>query len=76
MTADGTPTPPVGEELHIPRPSILPLLIAASLTLFLLGLTKSVFVWGAGAILLVAFIARWIADARREHQSLPAHPEQ
>ena len=73
MSTDGKQTPPAGEELHMPAPSVLPLLVAASLTLLLLGLTVSVFVWGAAAILLVAFIVRWIADARREHQSLPAH---
>ena len=75
MSTNGRQTPPVGEELHVPAPSILPLLTAAALTLFLLGLTKSVFVSGAGAVLLVALIARWIADSRREHQSLPAHHE-
>lgn len=75
MSTDGKRTPPVGEELHMPAPSRLPLLVTGALTLLLLGLTVSVFVWGAAAILLLAFIGRWIVSARREHQALPAHHE-
>ena len=73
MSVDHDDTPPAGEELHVPESSILPVLIAAALTVFLLGLTKSVFVWGLAAVVLVALIVRWIAGARREHRSLPAH---
>lgn len=73
MSTNGDQTPPAGEELHIPRPSILPLLVTASLTLLLLGLTKSIFVVVAAVILLVSFIALWIADSVRVHRSLPAH---
>ena len=75
MSVDHDHTPPVGEELHVPESSILPVLIAAALTLFLLGLTKSVFVWGFATIVLVALIGRWVAGAVREHRSLPAHHE-
>lgn len=75
MSTDGNRTPPVGEELHIPASSVLPVFVAASLTILLLGLTKSVFVVIAAVILLLAFIGRWIADARREHAALPAHHE-
>ena len=75
MSTNGKQAPPAGEELHMPAPSVLPLLVAVALTIFLLGLTKSVFVWAGGAILLVALIVRWIADSRREHQALPAHHE-
>ena len=73
MSIDGQRTPPVGEELHVPAPSVIPALVALALMIFLLGLTKSAFVTAFGAILLVALVARWIADVRRDHAELPAH---
>ncbi len=73
MSTNGDPTPPAGEELHMPGPSLLPLLVAAALTLLLLGLTTSIFVVAAAVILLVSFIVRWIRDSVHEHRSLPAH---
>ena len=66
---------PAGEQLHMPAPSVLPLLVTLALTLLLLGLTSSVFVVIAAVVLLLWFIGLWIAGARREHVSLPAHHE-
>lgn len=66
-------TPPAGEEIHMPGSSAQPLLLAVGITIFLLGLTKSVFLWGAGLLLVIVVIARWIADARRELAELPLH---
>jgi Flp pilus assembly protein TadB len=75
MSANGDQTPPAGEELHIPAPSALPLLVTGALTLLLLGLTKSLVVVGVAVILLVSFIVAWIRGSVREHRSLPAHHE-
>ena len=73
MTTNGDQTPPAGEELHIPAPSALPLLLTGALTLLLLGLTKSLVVVGFAVILLLSFIVAWVRGAVREHRSLPAH---
>ena len=70
------PVPPAGEDIHIPGPSIQPLLLAAGITTALLGVTISFFLLVAGAVLTLAVLVAWIRDARREFDELPAdhHP--
>ncbi len=66
------PIPPVGEEIHLPGPSLQPLLLAVGITLGLLGVTMGVYISIAGIILSVWVIVRWIADTRRDINALPA----
>ena len=63
--------PPVGEEIHLPGPTILPLLTAVGLTLLLIGFTTFIEFTVAGAVLTIACIARWAKDTRRETDELP-----
>ena len=63
--------PPTGEEIHLPGPSIQPLLLTIGITVALVGVTTSVVLVIAGAILAVAVIIRWVADTRREVSELP-----
>lgn len=63
--------PPVGEEIHLPGPTILPVLTAVGLTLFLIGFTTFIEFTVAGGVLTVWCIARWIKDTRREIDELP-----
>jgi tetrahydromethanopterin S-methyltransferase subunit C len=65
------PVPPVGEEIHLPGPSLQPLLLAVGITLSLLGVTLGRFVMVSGLILSVWVIIRWIADTRRDINALP-----
>jgi hypothetical protein len=63
--------PPVGEEIHMPAPSILPLLNAAALSLTIVSVTLSwVLVIVFGILFLITTI-RWIADTRRDIAELP-----
>jgi Flp pilus assembly protein TadB len=65
------PAPPAGEEIHLPGPSILPLMTAVAITLIVIGTTIT---WGlsiAGGILLVVCVVRWIRDTRRDIAALP-----
>jgi hypothetical protein len=64
-------TPPVGEELHLPGPSILPLLSAISITLIVIGTTITWLLSIVGLILFVVTTAIWIRDTRREIDQLP-----
>ncbi len=64
--------PPAGEEIHLPGPSLQPLLQTVGLTVALLGATTSILLVIAGALLSVAVIVRWIADTRRDVGELPA----
>jgi hypothetical protein len=63
--------PPVGEEIHLPGPSILPLLTAVGITLALIGVTTFIEFTIVGVILTVWCIVRWIKDTRREIDELP-----
>jgi hypothetical protein len=63
--------PPVGEEIHLPGPTILPLLTALGITLILVGVTTFIEFTIIGAILTVGCVARWIKDTRREIDELP-----
>jgi hypothetical protein len=63
--------PPVGEEIHLPGPTILPLLTAVGVTLTLIGITTFIELTVIGAILTVVCVARWIKDTRHEVDELP-----
>jgi hypothetical protein len=64
-------TPQVGEEIHLPGPSILPLLTAVGVTLLLVGITTFIELTVIGAILTIVCVVRWIKDTRREIDELP-----
>jgi hypothetical protein len=66
--------PPVGEEIHLPGPSILPLLTAVGITLALVGVTTIWEVSVVGAIMTIVCVLRWIGDTRREINELPLDP--
>ena len=63
--------PPVGEEIHLPGPTILPLLTAVGITLTLVGVTTFIEFTVVGALLTVGCAVRWIKDTRREVNELP-----
>jgi hypothetical protein len=65
------PVPPSGEQIHLPGGSVQPVLLAAGLTLSLLGVTLGNLVLFAGLVLSVWVIVRWIADTRRDMSHLP-----
>jgi hypothetical protein len=65
------PVPPAGEEIHLPGPSLLPLLTTVGITLAVVGITISLILTIAGSILTIVCVARWIADTRHEIDQLP-----
>ena len=69
----GPAVPPVGEEIHLPGPSVQPLLVAVGTTIALVGLTTTWIAVVAGCIVVVWTVARWIAGTRREMAELPLH---
>ena len=71
MSALDPKTPPVGEEIHLPGPSIIPLLTAVGVTLLLVGITTFIELTVIGGIITVACVARWIKDTVRETNELP-----
>jgi hypothetical protein len=63
--------PPVGEEIHLPGPTILPLLTAVGITLLLVGITTFIELTVAGGLLTIGCAVRWIKDTGREIDELP-----
>jgi hypothetical protein len=63
--------PPVGEEIHLPAPSILPLINAASLALVIVSITLSWYLVSFFGIVFLCTTIRWIADTRRDIAELP-----
>jgi hypothetical protein len=66
--------PPVGEEIHLPGPSNLPILTAAGITLALVGVTTFIEFTVVGVLLTIYCVIRWIGDTRREIDELPLDP--
>jgi type IV secretory pathway TrbD component len=63
--------PPAGEEIHMPAPSLLPLINAAGLALAIVSLTMSWWLVAFGLVIFLASTIRWIADTRRDISELP-----
>ena len=67
--AEGVPPPT--EQVHLPGPSYLPVIVAFATTIALAGVLLSWYVFGLGVIVLVIALARWIRDTREEIAELP-----
>jgi hypothetical protein len=63
--------PPVGEEIHLPGPSVLPVLTAVGITLAIVGITTFIEMTVIGVLITLYCIVRWIGDTRREIDELP-----
>lgn len=63
--------PPTGEEVHLPGPSILPLLTAVGITFVLIGITTYIELTVIGLVLTVVCVLRWVRDTRRDIDELP-----
>jgi hypothetical protein len=68
---DITGAPPVGEEVHMPAPSALPLINAAALAIAIVALTISWWVVAGAMIVFVATAVRWVRDVKRDITELP-----
>ena len=63
--------PPAGEEIHLPGPSILPLLTALGVTLALVGITTFIELTIIGGLITLYAVVRWIKETRSEIDELP-----
>ena len=71
MSIEEHDVPPPGEEIHLPGPSLLPLLSALAITAMVIGTTISWYLSIAGLILFVVTTVRWIRDTSRDIDELP-----
>jgi hypothetical protein len=63
--------PPVGEEIHLPGPSLLPILNALGITLTVVGITGGLPILIIGLVLFLWTTIKWIASTRRDISELP-----
>ena len=63
--------PPVGEEVHLPGPTVLPALTGLGITLTLVGVTTFIEMTIIGGILTIICVVLWIKDTRRDIDELP-----
>jgi hypothetical protein len=74
MSSIDPEVPPTGEEIHLPGPSVDPLLLTVGITVALLGVTTSLLIVAAGVLLSVWVTVRWIREARHDIDELPLEP--
>ena len=63
--------PPAGELIHLPNPSLLPLLNAIGLAVAIIGIPISLILVIPGLVLFAVTAAIWIRSARHEMDELP-----
>jgi len=62
---------PAGEQIHLPEPSILPVINAVGLSIAIIGIPISLVLVIPGLVVFLVTAAIWIRDARREFDALP-----
>jgi Cytochrome c oxidase subunit IV len=62
---------PAGEQVHMPAPSILPLINAAGLAFAIVSITLTWYLVAAGLIVFLVTAVSWIRHTRRDIASLP-----
>jgi cobalamin biosynthesis Mg chelatase CobN len=72
MAAHDPDAAPAGEELHLPDPSLIPILNAAGVALALVGLTITYYLTAVGGLLLLVTLVIWIRDVTHDISELPA----
>ena len=68
---DSAEVAPTGEQIHMPEPSILPVLNAVGLASAIVGITISRILIVAGLLLFLGTAVVWIRSARRDFDELP-----
>jgi Cytochrome c oxidase subunit IV len=63
--------PPAGESVHLPEPSLLPVIVAAGVAIALVGVVISWVVVVIGVIPALIAIVRWIRETREDIAELP-----
>jgi Flp pilus assembly protein TadB len=63
--------PPVGEEIHLPGPTLIPFVSGLAITLIVIGTTINLIFSAVGGVVLIVTVIRWIGDTRRDVAALP-----
>ncbi len=71
VRVSGDDAEPAGEAIHLPGPSYQPVLLAAGISLAVIGVVLSPIFVIVGAIVTVIVLWRWIRDTRHDISELP-----
>ena len=63
--------PQAGEPIHLPDPSYIPVIVAFGVTIAVVGVVMSWFVFGLGVAITLVAVVRWVRDTRRDISELP-----
>ena len=63
--------PPAGEEIHLPGPSLVPVINALGVAMSLVGLTTTWIVSAVGLAVFFVSLVLWVRDSRRDIDELP-----
>jgi len=67
--------PPPGEEIHLPGPTFIPMIMAAGITLGVIGITINFIISIVGIVIFLITAVRWIRETRRDVSELPLEHE-
>jgi hypothetical protein len=70
-TEAGGRLPQPTEEIHLPDPSYLPVLVALGISIIVTGVILSWYIVAIGAIIFLVSLFKWIRLAREEMRELP-----
>ena len=63
--------PPPGEEIRLPGPTFIPMIMAAGIALGVIGITINFIISIVGIIIFLITLVRWIRETRRDISELP-----
>ena len=63
--------PQAGEPIHLPDPSYIPVIVAFGVTIAVVGVVMSWFVFALGVAITLVAVVRWVRDTRRDVSELP-----
>lgn len=63
--------PPPTEEIHLPEPSYIPVVLAFGLMIAIVGVVFTWVIVAIGALIVLVSLVRWIRLTRREMSQLP-----
>ena len=63
--------PQAGEPIHLPEPSYLPVIVSLGVTIALVGVVMSWYVFALGFAIVLVAVVRWVRSTRRDISELP-----
>jgi hypothetical protein len=71
VTEEHSQAPPAGEEIHLPGPTVLPVVMAVGITFAVIGTTITWLLSVIGVVIFLVTLWMWIRDTRRDISQLP-----